>query len=195
MRIGLFFGSFDPVHIGHIALATFVLNSKLVDKILMVPAFHNPWKSNKPVNFESRLSMCHYATYSIDNIEISSIEEELSKDNEPVNTYNTIEALKKQFPNDELIILMSNETFNEVKDWYMGEEIIHNNEFILVSRNDATTNWRQLAGTKCNRVLKKFPRIDVSSTMIRNYIEDGLEIVPWVPIDVAKYIKQKELYK
>ena len=74
MRIGLLFGSFDPIHIGHIAIATTILNAKAVDKVLFVVAAQNPWKDRKATDFNIRCSMVHQSIKDISDVDISTDE-------------------------------------------------------------------------------------------------------------------------
>ena len=69
MKIGLLFGSFNPIHIGHIAIATSVLNSHVVDKVFFVVAMQNPWKTQKAIDFNIRCSMVHNAIKDVENLQ------------------------------------------------------------------------------------------------------------------------------
>lgn len=74
MRVGLFLGSFDPIHIGHISIVTTVLNANLVDKVIIIPAWHNPFKEHNPAPFMKRWEMCYQSTKGITNVQCAQVE-------------------------------------------------------------------------------------------------------------------------
>ena len=77
MKIGLFLGSFDPIHIGHISIISSVLNAGFVDKVIVIPAWHNPFKEHNPASFMKRWLMCYQSLKDIPNVQCSQIESTL----------------------------------------------------------------------------------------------------------------------
>ena len=114
MKIGLLLGSFDPIHAGHIYMATQALNNNFVDKVLFVPTYQNPWKSNS-TDFDKRCFMVQLAIENVSNCYLSLIE---TKTTHPHYTSNTLKLLKKQYPNDELFLIVGVDTVLSIKDWY-----------------------------------------------------------------------------
>ena len=104
MRIGLFFGSFDPIHIAHINVASCVLNSGLCDKVLFVVAQHNPWKERTPAPFELRCKMVEESIKALGHkCEVCDLEKDIEP---PTYTYKVLNKLMELYPQDELFIII-----------------------------------------------------------------------------------------
>lgn len=117
--VGIFFGSFDPPHIGHVNVVTAALNSGKVDKVIVVPAYKSVWK-NTETKWEYRLAMAKETFDNIPGVVVDGIEYRISN-GEPLPTYKTIEALKEIY--GEFTIVTSAETYKEIPRWQHGEEI------------------------------------------------------------------------
>ena len=115
-RVGLFFGSFDPPHIGHANVVMGVVNSKLVDKVLVIPAYQNVWKSNSS-EFSYRLAMCRM-TFSplAPEVYVNAVEKSMyvPSYSKGIPTYDVLMELKSQMPNNELVIITTPETYSAV---------------------------------------------------------------------------------
>lgn len=184
---GLFFGSFDPVHIGHVNVVTTALNSGKVDKVIVIPAYKSVWK-NTETKFAYRYIMLEEAFKGISNVTISNVEETISA-MEPLPTYKVIDHLKwsglKEF-----VIITTPETYNEVSRWQHGEEILRENKFLIVS----SSHFEE------TRVLSKdeliyAPDITICSTNLRNKIKNNQIVQPFIQDSVVKIIKALKLYK
>lgn len=179
MKIGLLLGSFDPIHMGHLYMATSALNNHLVDKVIFIPSVLNPWK-NQSTDFKYRCIMIQLAIESIDNCLLSMVDFNNKK---PYYSYYTLNMLKDQYPNDELYIILGADIAQKVKEWYKGDWILENFKFILVARNGYDIP------VDINKTL------DISSTEIRNLAKENKQLYPLVPEIVNRYIKQYSLYK
>ncbi len=126
--VGIFFGSFDPPHIGHVNIVTAALNSGKVDRVIVVPAYKSVWK-NTETRWEYRLTMAKETFDNIPGVVVDGIEYRIA-DGKPLPTYKTIEALKDIY--GEFTIITSAETYKEIPRWQHGEEILKDNKFLVV---------------------------------------------------------------
>lgn len=179
-KIGFLLGSFDPVHIGHLCVATEALNLNLVDKVIFVPAFQNPWKE-KSVDFRHRCAMLTRATAYIPNCSVSEVEKLL---NSPYYSYNTLKVLKEQYRNDELYLIVGADVASEIKNWYQGEWILKNYKLLTVNRH----------GYLYNGHIDIQRTINISSTDLRNMYQNGKQVYPLIPKEVDDYIKKYKIY-
>lgn len=203
MKIGLFLGSFDPIHIGHISIITTVLNANLVDKVIIIPAWHNPFKEHNPAPFMKRWEMCYQSTKEITNVQCAQVEgvlhDRLQVDKIP--TYKVIDVYKNDpfFNGSEMYIITTSETFSEMPTWENGYEILETNNFIILREENHPFDWTlvnkvESFGNKCIcDTHLKF--IDISSTKIRSMIKENKIISPYVPNEAQLTIRKNNLYK
>lgn len=212
-KIGLILGSFDPIHIGHINIASCVLNSGYCDKILFVVAKHNPWKKQDPTPFELRCQMVEASIRGFNGkCEVCRFEEEI---NEPiVYSYMTINMALERYPNCELYVIGGEDTIKSVPKWKNFETHIKDKvTFIEISRGETKSfnpTKDLLIGTKypfhkwmdwndklaTHEYLKiQTQRMDVSSTMIRYMVAEGMNPFPYVNEETCNIIKKYNLYK
>jgi nicotinate-nucleotide adenylyltransferase len=204
-KIGLILGSFDPIHIAHINIASCVLNSGLCDEILFVVAKHNPWKSNEPAPFDLR---CDMVQLSITPFGGACKVCELEKDIEPPTySYKVLTKIREQNPEDELYLITGTDAFNKLpgwKNWKTGIEPYF--KVICVDRNLANPKDNGLEKDKAfvvgsfgcliGQVDNITPRaLDVSSTMIRNMVANGQNPYPLVTKEALNIINIHKLYK
>lgn len=176
-KIGLFFGSFDPPHIGHVDLVTSALNAKLVDRVMVIPAWQNVWKKQS-TDFWIRLRMCEHAFKH--TAIVSPVESIIAKQSKEVHTYDVVKHLKdkvKSYANvTELVMLTSSETWKDIPKWKNGELILKELP-IIVEGIDFHSH--------------KFP---IYSTAIRLLIEQGKHPQPFIQNTVYEEIKLNKLY-
>ena len=192
-KIGLFFGSFDPIHIGHMNVINSVLNMDLVSNVQLVVAYSNPWKPRQ-TPFEDRCSMARLATHTTPYVTVNTIEKDVYEKWGITCTYKVIEALKEKFSksNSELYIITTQETYSEIPNWKNGEEIIKNNKFIIIfSDHFGTVNFEPKDGD----ILIDIKDIPISSTNIRDMVACNQMLVPFTDKHVELYIKNHKLYK
>ena len=137
MKIGLLLGSFDPIHIAHVNIASCAINSGLCDKVLFVVAKHNPWKKHEPAPFELRCEMIKASIGAFgDKCEVCTLEKDIEP---PTYSYKVLEKIREIYPNDELFIICGSDTIDAVTQWKKFETYIKNKVgFIEVKRNDST---------------------------------------------------------
>ena len=203
MRIGLFFGSFDPIHIGHISIISSVLNSGYIDKVIVIPAWHNPAKESSPAPFLKRWMMCYVSTKNIPEVECSQIEgtlyDKLHIDKIP--TYKVIDSYKEDpcCKDCELYIITTSETFSDIVTWDNGEDIINSNNFIIIEARGQNIDKELIKksehhGNKCI-CCSNLKSIDISSTEVRDMVKKNKIVIPYITEGAQLIIKKFDLYK
>lgn len=185
MKIGVLLGSFDPIHIGHIAIVSKVLNDGLVDKVLFLPAVQNPWKHRKAVSVDLRADMIRSAMYESGfNMNQFSVEI-VSKENKDGNyyTFDQLEALKDIYDKDiEFVILGGTDTVRDMSKWYRGEELLKNWNVVEISRPGFSSEISDMS-------------ITVSSSAIRDLLRYNKIPLPWITRGTWEIIKERKLYR
>ena len=182
MKVGILLGSFNPIHMGHLHMATSALNAELVDEVVFVPSVQNPWKEKYSVDFRNRCFMISLAIDDMEHCSLSSID---YRNTEPYYSVNTLKMLQEEYPEDDLYLIVGLDTVNDIKNWHEGQWILDNFKIITIARA-----WHLNAGTP------NIPKtLDVSSTEIRELAKDKKQIYPLVPKVIAQYIKRFNLYK
>lgn len=185
MKIGILLGSFDPIHIGHIAIVSKVLNDGLVDKVLFLPAVQNPWKHRKAVSVDLRADMIRGAMYESGFKRDQFYVEIVSKENKDGNyyTFDQLEALKNLYTGDiEFVILGGTDTVNDMSKWYRGEKLLKNWKVVEISRPGFSSEISDMS-------------ITVSSSAIRNLLRYNKIPLPWITKGTWKIIKKRKLYR
>jgi len=189
MRIGLFFGSFNPVHVGHLIIANHILNEATVDKVWLVVSPVNPFKTAADLlNEKARLSLVEMALGTDERIRGSSIEFQLPK---PSFTINTLSFLKVNHPGDDFSLIMGTDNFRLFDKWKRYEEISANYKILVYRRSGYEVENKFNADLE----ILNAPVLDISSTEIRTLIKEGKSIRYLVPEVVRKEIEEKGYYK
>lgn len=181
MRRGILLGSFDPIHIGHMSMATSALNENLVDEVIFVPAYQNPWKT-KSTDFDIRVMMANLATVDLINCKVSTVDYFNIK---PYYSSTTLRLLKEQYSESDLYIIVGADTYVDIENWHEGKWILNNFKFIIVNR----PGYENRVKSHINNSL------DISSTEIRKLIKEDKQVYPLIPTAVECYINEKNLYK
>lgn len=212
-KIGLIFGTFDPIHIGHLCIATTCLNNGF-DKVYFIPSY-NPFKQNQNVTeFDQRYDMIKLAiTNSNNNIEVSRVEHDIYykwiRENDklfPGNyTYDVIETLKKEyveFKDCDLHLIVGADCFFEIHKWYSYRNLLKEFKPYVINRNDfsitnclAYCQLYKIPSFKIDEQVIKMPRIDISSTILRDLIRNNKCTDFFIPEKVYTFIKENNLYK
>lgn len=188
-RIGLFGGSFDPVHNGHIEAVDSFLNSGLIDEIWIMLTPDPPHKvDEQKTDFEHRYNMLKLAFQESDRIKISDIEKELSK---PSYTLQTIHHLKNQYPDYTFFLCLGEDSLQSFHKWHKYDEILEECTLMVVDRPGSDH------GDVDSDILEKtifvdHNSMDISSSDIRQF--SGSSLVRNLPDDVQNYIQKNKLY-
>lgn len=187
MNIGLFGGTFNPVHNGHIKLAESFLLQKKLDEVWLMVSPLNPLKQNDIIKANTlRLNLLRKAIAYNPKLIASDYEFNLPK---PSYTWNTLQHLKHDFPNNKFTILIGEDNWDLFDRWYKSKEILSNYEIVIYPRTKTKASLTKLP--KKVSVLNSAYIIDVSSTEIRNLVNKNLpinDLVPEIIIDDVKKI-------
>lgn len=184
-KIGLFGGSFDPVHIGHVIICDFIREEMNLDKVIFVPAFRSPHKKESEFTTpQQRYKMVELAIKDNTGFEISDYE--ICKDH-AIYSIETIEYIKHLYPSSQLFMIVGADSYKSFSKWKDPEKIRDNAKLVVASRDSITIDVKDH--------FSKSPNIEISSTMIRDRIHKNLSIKYLVNSDVEHYIYEKQLYK
>ena len=189
MKTGLFFGSFNPVHIGHMIIANFMATQTDLQEVWMVVSPQNPFKTKKSLAKDhDRLHLVHLAIGDNSNIRASNIEFNLPK---PSYTIDTLTYLKEKFPKKEFALIMGGDNLGNFHKWKNYEQILANHEIYVYKRPQYDLG--DLAShPKIN--LLEAPLMQISASYIRRCIQEGNSIQYLVPDAVFQYINDNALY-
>lgn len=196
MKIGLFGGTFDPIHIGHMILMENVINNLDLDKIYVLPNSNPPHKlEDKKTALNLRLKMVNETIKDNAKLEINDYD---YRDNEIHYTFNTINYFKKTYPNDEFFFIMGEDSFLDIEKWKNYKEILKEN--LIIFKRYSNKNFSLIS--KINQVRKYNKNIylidnialDISSTLIRNLVKENKSIRYLVNDEVINIIKEEKLY-
>ncbi len=196
MRIGIFGGAFNPVHIGHINLAENCYNELSLDKLVFVPTSFPPHKSADFLEEPSaRLDMLKISISGIEGFEVSDIE--FKRDGKSY-TYDTLCEMKKLYQNDELFLIMGADQFLTFDLWYRWSDIPDMAHICTCAReNEQEKNQIILFAKKLNiknYYILEAPVLRLSSSEIREKLKNGIDASEFLPKGVYDYILKKELY-
>lgn len=179
MKLGVFVGSFNPPHLGHLHAIKYILNNKIVDKILIVPT-PNYWDKQDLIDVKERIEMLKF--YEDENIEVDTTH------NNYTYTYEILDSLKEEYKNDELYLIIGSDNLEKFHEWKRIDEILKN-KVIVLNRGKIIKNKYLSEYDNMFIYLNDFNYLDISSTEIRNgnyrMLDDR----------VLKYIKNNNLYK
>jgi len=165
MRIAIFGGTFDPIHMGHIGIINKLIEMDM-DKVIVIPTNVNYYKKNKTMySYLKRVELCKAALYNLKNVEVSSIEESIRDDE---GFADTLLKIKELYPNDEIYTVIGSDSFNYINKWRRWELIPRLSKIIVATRPNYTIS---------DEINIDYIRLDVSfdisSTEIRNNIKKG----------------------
>jgi nicotinate-nucleotide adenylyltransferase len=189
MNIGLYFGSFNPIHIGHLVIANYLLNETQLDKIWFVVSPQNPFKQPQGLlNENDRLQLVRLAVQDDPRLKASDAEFKLSK---PSYTANTLVHLAEKYPDYSFTIIAGSDSFQNMDKWKNADFILNNYPICVYKRKgfDITGPVRK------NITLLDSPLIEISATDIRNLIARGKSIRYLVPEAVREEIETRRFYK
>ncbi len=189
MKIGLYFGSFNPIHHGHLIIANFILQNSDLGQVWLVISPQNPFKTNHNLlNEYHRLALVNTALEGETKIRASDIEFRLPK---PSYTIDTLSYLHEKYPEHEFVIIMGSDSYQNLDKW-KNAAVIMERYFIYVYtrpgfpvRNDLPAKFTVL----------KAPMLQISATEVRNMIQKGQSIRYLVPDSVKEEIERNSYYK
>lgn len=189
-RTGIFGGSFNPIHNGHINLAQNILNQGLADEIWLMVTPHNPLKPVKELLDEhARLRMVRHAVHSIPGVEASDFEFGLPR---PSYSWQTLRELKNTFPERSFVLIIGADNWKLFSKWKNSKDILREYEIIVYPRPGHEI---EKEGLPDNVHLIDAPLFTWNSSQIREKIANGEDITYMTPPEVAGIIKNNNYYK
>lgn len=192
MKIGLYFGTFNPIHIGHLTIANHMAEHSDLDQIWFVVTPHSPFKKKSTLlDNHHRLEMVYRATKDYEKLEPSNIEFNLPQ---PNYTINTLIHLKEKHPSYDFALIMGEDNLKGFHKWKNYEQILEDYEIYVYPRlSEGKTETQFDNHPKIHQV--SAPIMELSSTFIRQSIKDKKSVKPLLPQQVWEYIDEMNFYK
>jgi nicotinate-nucleotide adenylyltransferase len=191
-KIGLYFGTFNPIHIGHLIIANYMVENSDLDEIWMVVTPHNPFKKKSSLlDNHHRFELVYKATENYPKLKPSDIEFKLPQ---PNYTTNTLAHISETYQDKEFCLIMGEDNLKSFHKWKNFETILERHHIYVYPRiSDGTVATQFDTHPKIHKV--DAPIVQISSTLIRNGIRDGKNIKPMLPKEVWSYIDEMNFYK
>jgi len=193
MNIGLYFGTFNPIHVGHLAIANHMVEFSDLDEIWMVVTPHNPFKKKSSLLADNhRLQLVHIATEEYPKLKASNIEFKLPQ---PNYTVNTLAHISEKYPEHHFNLIMGEDNLASFHKWKNSTVILENHNVYVYPRihKDAVSKTQFDTHKKIHKVAA--PIMEISSTFIRNGIADKKNMRALLPCKVWQYIDEMNFYK
>lgn len=192
-KTGLFFGSFNPIHIGHLILANYILENSDMDELWFVVSPQNPFKDKKSLlKDNNRLDMVQLALKNYPKMRVSNVEFSLPK---PSYTIDTLTYLHEKYPEHSFSLIMGEDNLKGLQKWKNSELLIKNHQIIVYPRTFEGEKKDNEYLQHENITLIKAPIIELSATEIRQMIKDGKNVRPMLPPEVFEYLDGSSFYK
>ena len=190
-KIGLFFGTFDPIHNGHLRIAKYITEEKLADKVWLVVTPENPIKAGiKISSFNHRFNMAKIATENYDNIIPSDLEVNLKK---PNYTIDTLEYISNKLKDIEFSLIIGEDNYKIFDTWKDYKKIINKYKIFIYPRKGTLNENLHIINE--NTMYIGGPRIDLSSTNIRKIVSNNSDPKDLISNKVMEYINSNKLYQ
>lgn len=192
MKIGLYFGTFNPIHVGHLIIANHMAEYSDLEQVWMVVTPHNPHKQkNTLLDDYQRLHLVRLATEDYPKIKPSDIEFKLSQ---PNYTVNTLAHLKDNYPQHEFSLIMGEDNLKSLHKWKNYEYILDNHDIYIYPRvAEETQNFELTNQTRIHKI--DAPIVEISSTFIRENIKNKKNIRPLLSEKVWEYVDHNNFYR
>ena len=190
LKTGLFFGSFNPIHVGHLIIANYMATFSGLKEVWLVVSPHNPLKPKSGLaNMYDRLEMAKLATENAPQIKVSDIEFKLPQ---PSYTIDTLAHLHERYPEKEFVLIMGADNLVSLKKWKNYELLLQNYHVYVYPRPDAeVSEWQNHPSI----TFTDTPEMEISSTFIRKAIKDKKNVQFFTPDAVLEFIEQKNMYR
>lgn len=191
-KVGLFFGTFNPIHTGHLIIANHMVEFSDLEEVWLVVTPHNPHKKKSSLlDNNQRLEMVYRACETYEKLKPSNIEFSLPQ---PNYTVNTLVHLKEKFPTNEFCLIMGEDNLKSFHKWKNHEVILEGHEIYVYPRISSGKAEKQFSS---NPKIKKVdaPIVEISATFIRNSIKEGKNVRPLLDPKVWQYIDEMNFYR
>ncbi|MFN8309257.1 MAG: nicotinate (nicotinamide) nucleotide adenylyltransferase [Chitinophagales bacterium] len=190
MKVGLFFGSFNPIHNGHLIIANYVCETTELDQVWFVVSPHSPFKEKNTLLKEyDRLHLVKLAIEGNQNLRASDIEFKLPQ---PSYTMDTLAHLRDKFPEHSFSLIMGGDNVVGLPKWKNAELLLRDYPIYVYNRKDAVIT--NLPKGRAIHVLD-VPLLDISASFIREHLRKGVSMQYFLPDKVWEYVRDYRLYK
>lgn len=192
-KIGLFFGSFNPIHIGHLIIADYFASATDLNQVWFVVSPQNPFKNKE--NLLDEYTRLHLVNLSVENnpkLFSCDIEFSLPK---PSYTIDTLIYLQEKYPDFEFSLIMGSDNLLQLHKWKNYSAILSAFSIYVYERPNSLGCEPLPILKEGNFIIEKLPLLDISATFIRNAIKSGISVQYMLTKDVYKYIDEMNLYK
>lgn len=189
-KTGLFFGSFNPIHTGHLVIAGYMAHFTDLDEVWLIVSPQNPLKNKKGLsNMYDRLEMARLAIASAENLQVSNIEFNLPQ---PSYTVDTLIHLQEKYPSREFVLIMGADNLASIKKWKNYEVLLKNYKIYVYPRPGAAIEeWENHPSI----TLTDTPQMEISSTFIRKALKEKKNIQFLCPDSVIEFMDSKNMYR
>jgi nicotinate-nucleotide adenylyltransferase len=194
MRIGVFGGTFDPIHDGHLAAAKAAMECAHLDRVLFVPSAQPPHRGAAVAPAEDRLAMSKLAVQGKPGFEVSDVEARRSG---PSYTADTLSELHREQPSDELFLILGWDAARLFRTWHEPDRVSDLASVVIVDRPGLRQNASELAGLGLDLarvILCHYPTPDVSGSELRRALAAGQPVTGHLPAAVERYIAEHHVY-
>lgn len=191
MNIGIYPGSFNPIHVGHIILASYITEFTEIDEVWFLVSPQNPFKKkNELLAQDERFEMLEIALKDYDKLKVSDFEFTLPQ---PSYTINTLEGLSSKYPKYNFSLIIGADNWSEFERWKDYDKIIEKYNIKIYPRLGHRISIPQRQKNRVEAL--ESPIIDISATFIRESMSEGKDVRAFLPNKIYDYILQKQLYK
>ncbi|WP_163708066.1 nicotinate (nicotinamide) nucleotide adenylyltransferase [Mangrovibacterium lignilyticum] len=190
MKVGLYFGTFNPIHIGHMAIANYMLEFTELEKLWFVVSPQNPFKNKKHLLDDyQRLELVNRAIEDDYRFSANSIEFSLPK---PSYTIDTLAHLQEKYPQHEFSLIMGSDNLEFLNKWKNHEQLLAYYHILVYPRPGfESSEWLRFP----NINLIEAPLMEISASFIRNSIKEGKDIRHFLPAKTWQYLSEMNFYK
>ena len=188
MKIGLFFGSFNPMHIGHKIIASYMAEFSNLDKVMLVVSPQNPLKKQQSLLDQHQRLMIRMEIEDNPRLQVSDIEFSMPQ---PSYTIDTLVRLKEKNPENQYVLIMGADNLQNFHEWKNYQQILESYSVYVFPRPGFEINITH----ENIHIVKDTPKIEISASFIRNSIKEGKDASYLIPEKVWKYIDEMNLYR
>ncbi len=190
MKIGIFGGSFNPIHVGHCIVANYISQCAGIDEVWLLVSPQNPLKGDEDASYDRhRINMVSLAIGDCQRLKVCDIEFEMPR---PSYTIDSLQKLKSTYPEHDFSIIIGTDNWMQFHKWKEWQRIIEDFGVVVYPRPGYPVDGDVLPEQV---VLIKAPQVEISSTLIRNGLKLGEDMHFFLPEKVRKYIVDNNLYK